>query len=127
MLDTSVIITVIPPIISAIFAYLLARKRNDISERINKAKIDAEIQNQALMIVKGMMNDMRDEFKREISTLREENDSLKEKIESTERDVKRLHEQLRASDELVATLKGEIASLRTTIRIYEEEIARLKK
>ena len=60
-----IIITIIPPILTAIFAYLIAWKRNIISEKMDKAKLDADIQSQALTIVKSVMNDMREELRRE--------------------------------------------------------------
>jgi len=59
MLDGTALITILPPIATAFFAYLVARKRNLVSERLNKAKINADIQTQALTIVQGVMNDMR--------------------------------------------------------------------
>ena len=127
MIESSIIITIVPPIVTGIFAYLIARKKNSLSEKINKAKIDAEIQNQALTIVRGVMNDMRDEFKREIENLKQDNDRLRLQALDTEDSIKKLNHQLAASDLLVETLQKEIAALRNTIKIYEEEIVRLKK
>jgi predicted nucleic acid-binding Zn-ribbon protein len=127
MIDTGILVTVVPPFLTGVFAFLIARKKNTISEKVSRAKIDAEIQTQALTIVRGVMNDMRDEFRREISNLKVENERMRKKLDDTENDISELHTQLRASDELVANLKGEIASLRSTIKIYEDEIARLKK
>ena len=127
MIDASIIITIVPPIVTGVFAYLIARKKNTLSEKIGKAKIDAEIQNQALTIVRGVMNDMRDEFKREIENLKQDNDRLRKQVLDTESNIRKLYDQLRASDELVETLQKEIAALRNTIKIYEEEIVRLRK
>lgn len=127
MIDSNIIVTIVPPVITAIFAYLIARKKNIISEKMNKAKVDAEIHNQAFTIVRGVMNDMRDELRREISELRKENDKLKEKVEENHQKIESLTEQCMASDKLIETLRAEIAVLRATIKAYEDEIARLKK
>ena len=127
MLDTSSIILIVPPILTAAFAYLIARKKNIVSERINKSKIESEIQIQALTIVRGVMNDMRDEFKREIESLKRENELLKAEIEENGNKIDTLQLQLTASDLLVATLKSEISTLQNAINLYKEENARLKQ
>lgn len=127
MIEPSIIITIIPPIATGVFAYLIARKKNVIMERLNKAKLDAEIQTQALTIVSSVMNSMRDEFRREIDGLKEENHRLRKLVDENGVQITNLTVQLSASDQLVETLQSEIAALRNTIRVYEEEIARLKK
>jgi chromosome segregation ATPase len=127
MFDVSVIVTVVPPILTAAFAYIIARKRNLVSERINKAKISADIQTQALNIVRGVMVDMRDEFRREIDELRTENKRLKEEISNNSMSLKHLQEQLTASDILIDTLRSEISTLQKTVKLYEAENERLKK
>jgi chromosome segregation ATPase len=127
MLDANTIILVVPPILTAAFAYLVARKKNIVTERLNRAKIDSEIQNQALTIVRGVMNDMRDEFRREIDNLKDENITLKQEIEENKNRIETLQIQLTASDVLVATLKSEISTLQQAINLYKEENARLKK
>lgn len=127
MLDVNVLITILPPILAAVFAYLIARKRNAASERVNRAKIEADVQTQALQIVRGVMNDMRDEFKREIDALRNENKSLKYEIEENKSRLMVLQKQLVASDELVETMRSEISALKKTLAVYEAEIERLRK
>jgi len=114
-----IIITIIPPILTAIFAYLIAWKRNIISEKMDKAKLDADIQSQALTIVKSVMNDMREELRREIEVLRKEKDALKIQIESSEIQIKDLRTQLEASDEIIIALKSQISILQSTIKLYE--------
>lgn len=126
MIDYNSIILIVPPIITAAFAYMVARKKNIISERLNKAKIDADIQNQALTIVRGVMNDMRDELRKEIDVLRKENEHLKEEVHSNRRRVELLESQLEASAKLVETLKAEILTLQTTLSVYKDENERLK-
>lgn len=127
MLDINVIVTVLPPILTAVLVYLVARKRNIITERMGHAKVDADIQAQALSIVRGVMNDMRDDFQKEISSLKNENAKLKEEVEGNSLRLQILQKQLIASDELVATLRSEISTLKKTLSIYEEEITRLRK
>ena len=126
MIETSIILTIVPPIVTGAFAYFIARKRNTISEKISKAKVNAEIQTQALTIVRGVMNDMRDELRREITQLKEENTRLRKKVEDNVDEVKKLHDKLSDNNELIETLKSEIHALRTTIKVYEDEINRLK-
>ena len=126
-MDISIFITIIPPILTAVFAYLVARKRNIVSERLNKAKIDADIQSQALTIVKGVMNDMRDELRREIDMLRKENEVLKLSVKDNQDKIATLSNQLDASDQLIAVLNSEIITLQSTIKVYEEELTRLRK
>ena len=127
MLDVNVILTILPPVLSAVFAYLIARKRNTISERVNRAKVDADVQIQALQIVRGVMTDMRDEFKQEIENLRNENKTLKQEIEENTSRLTLLQKQLLASDELVETLRSEISTLKKTLALYEVENERLRK
>ncbi len=127
MLDVNVLITILPPILTAVFAYLIARKRNIVSERVNRAKIDADVQTQALQIVRGVMTDMREEFKREIDVLRAENKALKEEVENNKDRLTTLQKQLVASDELVETMRSEISALKKTLIVYEAEIERLRK
>jgi chromosome segregation ATPase len=127
MFDLSIIVTIVPPVVTAIFAYLVARKKNIVSERISRAKVDADIQSQALNLVRGVMNDMREDFHREITSLKEENEKLKEEMEDNKSRVQNLEKQLVASDELIETLRSEISTLKKTLTFYEEEIARLRK
>lgn len=125
MIDSSIIITIIPPIVTGVFAYLIAKKKSTLAERINKAKVDADIQSQAFSIVKGVMNDMRDEFKREIEALKEENEVLRKQVSTNDKKIQDLTDQCKASDKLVETLQSEIGALRLTIKVYEKEIERL--
>ena len=127
MLDVNVLITVLPPILAAVFTYLLARKKNTISERVGRAKIDADVQTQALQIVRGVMTDMREEFKREIDVLRNENKTLRYEIEENKGRLIVLQKQLATSDELVETMRSEISALKKTLNVYEAEIERLRK
>lgn len=127
MFDLSIIVTIVPPVVTAVFAYLVARKKNLVMERINRAKVDADVQTQALNLVRGVMNDMRDDFHREIMSLKVENEKLKAEIEDNKSRVQSLEKQLIASDELIETLRSEISTLKKTLTFYEEEIARLRK
>lgn len=126
MIDLGAILLILPPVLTAVFAYLVARKKNAIGERINKAKIDAEIQVEALNIVKGVMTDMREELRREIDELRKENEYLKDEVRINKNKINALESQLAASDELVSTLKSEIATLQSAIALYKAENERLR-
>jgi len=126
MMDINAIILIIPPIITAIFAYLIARKKNIISERIGKAKIDSEIQTQALSIVDKVMGEMRIELRREIDELRKENESLKKSIVDSQTRIESLESQLDESDQLVSILRSEISTLKVALAMYKEENTRLK-
>jgi chromosome segregation ATPase len=127
MFDLSIIVTIVPPIVTAAFAYLVARKKNIVSERITRAKVDADVQTQALNLVRGVMNDMRQDFHREITSLKEDNQKLRQEIEENSSSLQILQKQLVASDELIETLRSEISTLKKTLTFYEEEIARLRK
>ncbi len=127
MLDANILITILPPMLTAVFAYLIARKRNTVTERISRAKIDADVQTQALQIVRGVMNDMREEFKREIDSLRAENNLLRDEIEENTSRLVILQKQLVTSDGLVETMRSEISALKKTLALYEAEIDRLRK
>ena len=126
MLDVSVIITIVPPIVTGIFAYMVARKKNIVAERISRAKVDADVQTQALTIVRQVMNDMREDFQREMSVLKEENKNLKAQIDDNKEKLQSMQEQMEASDILIETLKSELSTLKKTLTIYEKEIERLR-
>lgn len=126
MLDINAIILIIPPILTAAFAYLVARKKNIITERISKAKIDSEIQVQALSIVEKVMGEMRAELRREIDELRKENDSLKKEIFISRDRIESLETQLDSSNQLISTLRSEISTLQNALSMYKEENMRLK-
>lgn len=127
MLDPNVVITIVPAIATAIFAYLVAHKRNTITERLNRAKLDAETQNQALAIVRGVMTDMQNYFHKEMEILRGDNEKLRQQLEENKETLNVLKQQLIESDELVRSLRSEIATLKKALVIYEDEIARLRK
>lgn len=126
MIDTNAIILIIPPILTAAFAYLVARKKNLITERVSKAKINSEIQTQALTIVENVMHDMRVELRREIDDLRKENEILRKAIGDSQSRIELLESQLNTSSQLVSTLKSEISTLQVALSIYKEENIRLK-
>lgn len=126
MMDINAILLIIPPILTAVFAYLIARKKNIITERISKAKIDSEIQTQALSIVEKVMGEMCAELRREIDELRKENEELNEAINDSQSKIESLRNQLEASNQLVASLRSEIGTLQAALTMYKEENIRLK-
>lgn len=126
MIDTNAIVLIIPPVLTAAFAYLIARKKNIISERLNKAKIDSEIQTQALTIVEKVTSDMIKGLQREIDDLKKENEDFKHEIRDSKARIESLETQLTASDQLVAMLRSEISTLQAALSMYKEENSRLK-
>lgn len=126
IMPESSLLLIVPPIVTASFAYLIAKKKNIISERINRAKIDSESQSQALDIVRGVIVDMRNELHREMDILRNENESLKHEIRANQSMISSINIQLSANDDLIFTLKSEIAILKSALKIYQEENERLK-
>ena len=43
MIDGNILITIIPPLFAALIAYAIARIKSNASERIQRAKIEAEV------------------------------------------------------------------------------------
>src|ERR1041385_5444214 len=118
MIEGSVLITIIPPMFAALLAYFLARKRNLTQEKVQKARIDAEIQTKSLEIVSGVVFDVR----KELESIKNENSELRRLIDVNKDEIGLLQHKLQNSDELVLVLKTEIASLQSTIRTYEKQI-----
>lgn len=122
MIDGNILITIIPPIFAAIIAYAIARIKSNANERIQKAKIDAEVDTRAMDMVKGIMEEMKTELKAEIASLREENKVLQEKSRQNREEIDTLQRKLRESSELQDAMKIEIASLKKTIEWYERRL-----
>lgn len=122
MIDGNILITIIPPIFAALIAYAIARIKSSANERIQKAKIEAEVDNRAMTMVKDIMEEMRKELKAEIAVLREENKVLKESAENNRDEIENLRKRLRESSELQDAMKVEIASLKSTIQWYERRL-----
>jgi chromosome segregation ATPase len=123
MIEGSVLITIIPPMFAALLAYFLARKRNLTQEKVQKARIDAEIQTKSLEIVSGVVFDVR----KELESIKNENSELRRLIDVNKDEIGLLQHKLQNSDELVLVLKTEIASLQSTIRTYEKQIEILQQ
>jgi chromosome segregation ATPase len=124
-MDLSLIITIVPPFLTAATAYLIARRKYAISQKISAAKFESDAQNQALIIVREVMHDMREDFRKEIDDLKLENKKLGEITEQNKRRIKDLEDQLNANDILIESLRSEISTLKKTISLYEQEIQRL--
>lgn len=127
MFDLNIIVTIVPPVVTAVFAYLVARKKNIVTERINRAKVDSDVQAQALNLVRGVMNDMREDFHREMTEMKDENQKLRVQIDENKSHIQSLQRQISVNDELTETLRSEISTLKKTLSVYEEEITRLRK
>jgi flagellar motility protein MotE (MotC chaperone) len=126
MFDSGALISILPPVLAAVFAYLVARKKNLISEKISSSKIDSEIQSQALVIVRSVMADMRDELRVEIDILRKEKDALKKEIHEHKSKIENLQNQFIVSNELAASLRSEVSTLQAALNLYKSENERLR-
>jgi hypothetical protein len=114
MLDVflNALIVIAPPVVTAIFAYLIARRRNIAAEQTARSKADAHVQMQALSIVRKVMDDMRDDFHAQIKALRLENQKAQLEMEENKFQMEIMKKQLKANAELISTLNNEIASFR---------------
>lgn len=121
-MDGNVLITIGPPIFAAFITYQIARIKNNTSERIQKAKIEAEVDGRAMEMVQSIVQEMRSELKAEIAVLREENKSLKESATHNREEIENLRKRLRESSELQDAMRLEIASLKSTIQWYERRL-----
>lgn len=122
MIDGNILITIVPPIFAALIAYAIARIKSNANERIQRAKIEAEVDSKAMEMVRSIVDEMKTELKAEISVLREENRRLKETADSNRSEIDALQRRLRESSELQDAMKIEIASLKSTIQWYERRL-----
>jgi len=122
MIDGNIFITIAPPIFADLIAYAIARIKSNANERIQRAKIEAEVDGKAMEIVRGIVDEMRAELKAEIASLRGENKSLKEHVDSNRSEIDALQHKLRESSVLQDAMKIEIASLKNTIQWYERRL-----
>ena len=123
---TPILAAAIPTLITGGVAYMLGRRKNIMAEKIAKSKNEAEIQGKALDIVKGVIQDMKDEFLREIKSLKGEIEKLTAENINLKKSIEDLETQLIASGKLSATLQEEISSLQRSLASYKEENDKLK-
>jgi hypothetical protein len=102
------ILTIVPPIVASVLAYMVATKRS----RLLQLKTISEIQSKAIELVQKAEEQMRIELRKDIERIREENETLKKK-------VAQLETQRDASDALTNALKQEIASLKEALHHYK--------
>lgn len=122
MIDGNILITIVPPIFAALITYAIARIKSGASERIQRAKIEAEVDTKAMEMVKSIVDEMRAELKAEIAVLREENKNLQQIVRDNRGELENLRTRLRESSELQDAMKLEIASLKNTIQWYERRL-----
>lgn len=122
MIDGNILITIIPPVFAAGIAYAIARIKSNANERIQRAKIEADVDTRAMDMVTNVMDEMRKELKAEIEKLRQENVALKISAEQNKDEIENLRKRLRESSELQDAMKMEIASLKNTIQWYERRL-----
>jgi sensor domain CHASE-containing protein len=121
MIDGNILITIVPPIVTALIAYGMALVKSRSHERIQRAKIEAEVDNKAMEMVRSVMEELRQELKAEINLLREENKMLRKEANTNREEIERLRQRLRDSDILQDSMKSEIVSLQKTIQWYEQK------
>lgn len=122
MIDGNILITIIPPIFAAVIAYAIARIKSNANERIQTARIEAEVDSRAMEMVRSVMEEMKMELKAEIAVLRDENKILRQTANNNRDEIEALHRRLRESSELQDAMKIEIASLKNTIQWYERRL-----
>jgi hypothetical protein len=122
MIDGNILITIVPPIFAALIAYAIARIKSNSHERIQRAKISAEVDSKAMEMVRSIVEEMKTELKAEIAILREENKHLKNVADSNRDEIDALRRRLHESSELQDAMKIEIASLKSTIQWYERRL-----
>lgn len=122
MIDGNVFITIVPPVFAALIAYGIARIKSNANERIQRAKIEAEVDGKAMEMVRAVMAEMKTELKSEIAQLREENKALRQTADANREEIETLRNRLRESTEIQDAFKIEIASLKSTILWYEKQL-----
>lgn len=122
MIDGNILITIIPPTFAAIIAYAIAKIKSNANERIQRARIEAEVDTKAMEMVRSLMEEVKAELKAEITVLKEENRVLRETAQSNKDEIEGLVKRLRESSELQDAMKIEIASLTKTIQWYERKL-----
>lgn len=103
------ILTIIPPILASVLTYAVAMKR----AKLVQLKTISEIQAKAIELVQKAEEEMRNELRKEIGRIREENEELRKKIQI-------LEDQRNASDQLSNTLKEEVKTLRDALNHYKK-------
>lgn len=122
MIDGNILITIVPPVFAALIAYAIAHIKSGANERIQRAKIEAEVDSRAMELVRSIVEEMKLELKAEIAGLKEENKKLQANLESNKQEIETLQHRLRESSVLQDAMKVEIASLKTTIQWYERRL-----
>ena len=124
---TPIIAYAVPSLISGGIAYLIGQRKSKSAAQIAKSKFDAEIQTQALSIVKSVILDLKTEFLREIGELKTKIVELTSENEKLKLSIENLDNQLVSSGKLSETLQSEITSLQRNLTAYKEENDRLKQ
>ena len=123
---TPILAATVPTLITGVIGFIVGRRKNISSERINKAKSDADIQGKALDIVKSVIQDLKDEFLKEIKELKLQIEGLTSENAKLKLSIQDLETQLAASSKLSEILQGEITSLQRSLTAYKEENDKLK-
>lgn len=120
-------VLIIPPLLTAVFTYIVAAQR----AKIKQAQVMAEIQSNAIKVVAEIEDRLRKELKSDLEIEKKElerkYDDLKKENDVLRNQVSDFQGQLSASDHLIKALKDEILALKSTIDLYRSEMARNKK
>lgn len=122
MIDAT-ILTVIPPIIAAVFTYIISNKRS----RLLHAKLLADMQTKAIEQVQLSEEKMRSEIWQELKNVREENDELRKEMQSQRLQIIDLRQQLEISSEMRLKLIEQIHALESQLATYKNQINELEK
>lgn len=117
------IVSIIPPLIAAVFTYIVASKR----ARIQYAKMISDMQSHAIEQVRISEQKMRDEIWAELEKVRQENAELKDEMKLHRDEVNDLRSQLQAATQLRVTLTEQVHSLERLVETYKTRIIELEK
>jgi uncharacterized protein involved in exopolysaccharide biosynthesis len=110
MIDAT-IINIIPPLVAAIFTYIIANRR----ARIQHSKLLADIQGQAIDQVSKSEEKMRKEIWDELDRVRKRNATLEEEKDD-------LSERVQHNSELIAALRQELSSMKVINQTLQTQL-----
>lgn len=116
------LLSIIPPVLAAVFTYLIANKKS----RIQQAKVLSEVQAQAIEQIRLVEEKMRLEIWSELKKVRDENADLREELKQQGTELYDLKIQLEAAVHLRITLTDQVHSLEALVETYKERIVELE-
>ena len=126
MIDGAILAT-IPPVLAAILTYIVSVKRN----RIQQAKLFADMQARAIEQVTRAEERMRKEIWDELQSVRVKNEKLSQELSELRRkysvNEEALKEQISLLQSTVDTYKDQVSSLQHTLEAYKKRVVELEK